>query len=291
MNDLPNQIVDGCSYLYADDTVISVKGQTGTEIENKLKLNLLHLHTWFNQNKLSINLDKSKVMLFGTSHQLQNIGTVSVTHGNCTLEVVSTFCYLGIVLDSRLTFSSHVQHIKSKTFSKIKLLGRVRHILDTNTASMLYKTLILPIFDYLDFVYFGISEKDKEILQRLQNCAFKVILRMDKLTSTTLTHMILEMDTLQERRMKHVATQMYRFTHKECPETCSNMFTPMSEYHGRHTRSAVNLSLAIPKTNLSLGQKNIRYFGVKIWEKIPMDIKMSRSLECFKKAMKTHNLT
>ena len=104
-------------------------------------------------------------MLFGTSHQLQNIGTVAVTQNNSTLEVENTFCYLGIVLDSRPTFSSHIQHIKSMTFSKIKLLGRVWHILDINTVSMLYKTLISPVFDYLDFVYFCISESDKEILQ------------------------------------------------------------------------------------------------------------------------------
>ncbi len=264
-----------------------MKGITREEIETKLNMNLLRLYTWFNQNKLSLNLDKSKVMLFGTSHQLQNIGTVNITHDNSTLEVVNTFCYLGIVLDSRLTFSSHVQHIKSKTFSKIKLLGRVHHILDTNTADMLYKTLILPIFDYLDFVYYCISEKDKEILQCLQNCAFRVILRMDRLTSTSLTHTTLEMDTLQERRTKHVATQMYRFVHKECPTSFSNMFTLMSDYHERQTRSGECLSLAIPRTNLSLGQKNIRYFGVKIWESIPTEIKMSKNLDCFKRTMKS----
>ena len=114
---------------------------------------------------------------------------------------------------------------------------------------------------------------------------------MDRLTSTTLTHTILEMDTLQERRAKHVATQMYKFTHKECPVTCSNMFTPMTEYHEKHTRSANTLSLAIPRTNLSLGQKNIRYFGVKILEKVPVSIRMSENLESFKKAMKLHKLS
>ncbi len=134
VNNLPNEIVDGSSYLYADDTAISVCGTTGTEIEAKLIINLQQLHSWFNMNKLSLNLEKSQVMLFSTSHQLQKLGTVAVSHGNNILEVVNTFCYLGIMLDSRLSFSAHDQHIKSKTFSVIKLLGRVQHILDVNTT-------------------------------------------------------------------------------------------------------------------------------------------------------------
>ena len=86
-----------------------------------------------------------------------------------------------------------------KTYAKIKLLGRVRHIIDQQTALIMYKSLILPVFDYCDFVYYSISSNDKEILQRLQNCALKTILRVDRLARTEYIHEALNMDTLEVR--------------------------------------------------------------------------------------------
>ena len=64
---------------------------------------------------------------------------------------------------------SHVKYLKSKLYAKIKLLGRVRTLLNRSTAMTIYKTLILPVLDYCDHVYFGISSQDREALQKLQN--------------------------------------------------------------------------------------------------------------------------
>lgn len=86
--------------------------------------------------------------------------------------------------------------LESKTYAKIKLLGRVCHILGQDPALTLYKTLILPIYDYCDYVYYSVNQTDKEFLQKLQNCAFRTILRVEWLTSTAYTHETLCMDTL-----------------------------------------------------------------------------------------------
>ena len=61
------------------------------------------------------------------------------------------------MLDCRLTFEEHANYMKSKTIGKIKLLGRIRHILDRETAIMLYKTLIILIYDYCDYLYYPLG--------------------------------------------------------------------------------------------------------------------------------------
>ena len=95
------------------------------------------------------------------------------------------------------------------------------------------------------------------------------------------------MDTLEERRNKHVAIQMYRFVNDLAPTYCSNMFTTVQERHDVNTRSSVNKSLVLLRMNLLLGQRNIRYFGVKVWETVPNETKSADSLENFKNAI--HN--
>ena len=62
-------------------------------------------------------------MVFGIAIQSQRIGPIAVKHGEYNLKVMDSFHYLDIALDSRLTFSEHVTYIKSRTYSKIKLLG------------------------------------------------------------------------------------------------------------------------------------------------------------------------
>ena len=108
-------------------------------------------------------------MIFDTSNQISNVGKLDLKYGGVYLEQVESFKYLGMVLDSRLIFAEHIDYLNSKTYARIRLLGRVRHILDQNTALTLYKTLILPVYDYCNFIYFGINCSDKETLQKLQN--------------------------------------------------------------------------------------------------------------------------
>ena len=189
------------------------------------------------------------------------------------------------------SFTEHVKYLRLKTYAKIILLGRLHHILDQGTALTLYKTLILPIYDYCDYeIYYSISSNDMEVLQNLQNCAFRTILRVERLTSTAYTHEILHMHTLAEHREKHVVIQMCRYVNNLPPEYCCNMFTTVQERHDVNTRSSANDDLVLPKMNLSLGQRNINFFGVKVWQKITMKIKCETTLENFKKPFSFNNL-
>ncbi len=90
-----------------------------------------------------LNLKKCKYMLFGTGNQLSEFGSLSVSY------------------DAQNPWTSPIIQIPwngpgLKTYAKIRLLGRVRHILDQGTALTLYKTLILPIYNYCDYVYYCI---------------------------------------------------------------------------------------------------------------------------------------
>ena len=78
---------------------------------------------------------------------------------------------------------------------------------------------------------------------------------------------------------------MFKFVNNLAPEYCCNMFTLVTSMHDRNTRSADDGSLAIPRINLMMGQRNIRYFGVKIWHNLDPQITSEGTLEGFKKAI------
>ena len=111
VNDLPTHIQDGFISLYAGDTAICISDSGLTHLQAKLNNQLLIVKGWYQRNKLSLNLDKTKVMIFGTTGSIHTMSYVNIDN----VERVNSFKYLGVKLDSHLNFYKHVAYIESKT--------------------------------------------------------------------------------------------------------------------------------------------------------------------------------
>ena len=171
------------------------------------------------------------------------------------------------------------------------MLGRISGVLDSNTAVTLYKTLILPIFDYCDYVYYMLNNRCRDMLQRLQNCALKNILQVNRRTPTAQIHTELEIPMLNVRRDVHVAEQMYKFVNKQGPPECCDMFTFVNETHQRNTRAASNLLLQVPKRRIKTTERGMRYFGPVTWNKVTLETRSSINLEAFKTQLRAEVYT
>ncbi len=66
VNDLPESLHDCHVSLYADDTAIDVTDKDPNELKLKLEAVMQQVSSWYQKNKLSVNLQKSKFMLMGT---------------------------------------------------------------------------------------------------------------------------------------------------------------------------------------------------------------------------------
>ena len=181
INELPKYIPPSCKInLYADDTAITVTASNRNDTEYLLNNMLSIVYAWFVMNKLSLNLKKTFYCIFGTSARCKSLQNIIINHAGVPLEYKYVAKYLGMKLDPELKFNAHADYIRSKTISKIELLGRIRNNINQSTATMLYKTLILPIFDYGDIIYDCLCQKDAVTLQRLQNMSLKTILKANK---------------------------------------------------------------------------------------------------------------
>ena len=78
------------------------------------------------------------------------------SHGQDT-EKVSSFCYLGFMLDEYLSWNEHVEIICNKVSKRLGLLSRIRPYLTQKAAKCVYYCLIQPIFNYTDTVWGGLS--------------------------------------------------------------------------------------------------------------------------------------
>ena len=159
-------------------------------------------------------------------------------------------------------------------------------MLDRDTLLSLYKTLILPILDYGDFVYHGISQQDSDTLQKLQNTACRAILRADMYSSIAGMHEELNVNMLYQRRCQHIVAQMFKFAHSLGPKSCQNLVVYMCDKHHVKTRAADNLLLYIPQTRLKVTDNDFAVLGPRLWNQLPENIRAIDTLNDFKREIK-----
>ena len=94
--------------------------------------------------------------------------------GEAPLEIVPSYRYLSFNLDSTLSFSNHIRTVSSMVAHKANLLAKIRKFLTDEVALKIYKSMILPYFDYGDVIYNQGNQDGLDKLQRLQNRCLKI---------------------------------------------------------------------------------------------------------------------
>ena len=97
---------------------------------------------------------------------------------------VPTFKYLGLILDSTLSYYHHISSVIRTVLHKMTLLAKMKKYLKKDVALLVYKTMILLYLDYADVIIHKSNNKDLDKLQQLQNRCLRICLGSDKRFST-----------------------------------------------------------------------------------------------------------
>ena len=79
-------------------------------------------------------------MLFGSRHKLKRTKCDKLQINDAKLEFVSQYKYLGVILDSNLAFTKHLNNVIRIVSHKINLLAKVRRYLDNRASLLICKT-------------------------------------------------------------------------------------------------------------------------------------------------------
>ena len=126
---------------------------------------------------------------------------------NDSIEYVENFKYLGLYIDEKLNFNKHLSILNSKVLKQRHLLSRCRRFLTTEQSIFLFKSLVLPIFDYVDIFYGSGNKEHLDHLQVLQNNCLRCCYKRNKLPGTTLAHTSNGLLFLEDRRTLHLSQQ------------------------------------------------------------------------------------
>ena len=232
INDLPNSCNILTPIIYADDTTLYAKlSSLGRTPSKTLNCELSQISKWLQINKLSLNIAKTKYMIFHKPKR--KLPKLTLNINGINIEQCSTFNFLGLTLNQNLTWNDHIRKISLKIARSIGQLKNLKHFLPSRILTTLYNSLILPHFQYSILIWGSQSKK----LLKLQKKAIRVITNSKYNAHTNPLFKKLNLLTLDKIYQHQVLNFFFKLKNHTLPPYFGSFPTTMNnEVHHYNTR-------------------------------------------------------
>ena len=136
--------------LFADDTTLGYSCLNLIDLQNILERETHKVIKWLAVNKLILNVAKTHSMLFTLK---RNQNKLAIKINNTYLEEKTVTSFLGVQIDNKLNWKSHITHICNKINKSIAILRFVRHYYPPNALRMIYMSLIYSHLNYCNLIW------------------------------------------------------------------------------------------------------------------------------------------
>jgi hypothetical protein len=160
--------------LYADDTTVIATSRKPALLVSYLESYLADLELWLRKWRIAINVSKCMAMLF-TRGQIQPPRPVAL-FGE-PIVWVDTARYLGLTLDKRLTWATHIDQVRKKASQRLGVLGPLLNRssgLSIRNGVLLYRQLIRPMMEYACPVWRSAARSHIRKLQVFQSKCLRI---------------------------------------------------------------------------------------------------------------------
>ena len=265
-------------YNYADDNTLSCIDNNINEIQRKLQLDCKTAMKWFESNNMKANADKFQLMFLNRHNPyLDKILQIDT----CEIKASPNITILGVEIDNKLNFESHINEICNKTSKQINALKRMKHFIDRPCKNIIYNSYISSNFNYCPIVWMFTGKMNVDKLEKTNKRALRYVINNDDAEYDDLCNEQKVLN-IHKRCIKTVAIQMYKIKQQKVPIYVQEMFSRRESHYDIRD----NDLFEIPHyKTVTYGKKSFRYFGAKLWANIPKEIKAKPSLTGFKDAL------
>jgi hypothetical protein len=113
--------------LFADDTNVFCSGDDLDTLQKNINEELYKLKLWFDWNKLSLNVSKTKFMFFG---RFRLNTQLKIEIDGVAIEQVHKIKFLGVTIDDKLSWKPHITHVKYKVARSLAVINKAKQVLD-----------------------------------------------------------------------------------------------------------------------------------------------------------------
>jgi hypothetical protein len=274
-------------HQYADDTQLrlALRADNADAGLSVLAACTMAVKNWYLVNGLMLNPDKSEAIIAGTSQQLYRMsGIKSLSVAGTTLPIADEIKTLGVILDSCMTFDSHVSAIARACSYQAQAILHILELLTQDLAEKLACSLILSRLDYCNAILCNAPAGARNKLQRVQNNAARIVMESRRSSDATPLLRQLHWLSLQQRVTYKLAVLTYKIRSSSTPQCLSIHLN--SRLRERTLRSSSAPLLPVPSIKTEFA-RSFRYAAPHTWNSLPVTVQIRSSLASFKTALKT----
>ncbi len=236
-----------------------------------------------NDYKQMINKEKTEVIAFGNKDEVLKVNAYLDSRGQTTKNQVRN---LGVILETDLSFSSHVKAVTKSAYYHLTNIARIRCFVSNHDLEKLVHAFITSRVDNCNGLLTGLPKKTIRQLQLIHNAAARILTRTRKSEHITPVLRSLPWLPVTFRIDSKVLLLVYKSLNGLGPKYIADMLT---EYKpNRPLRSLGSSQLEIPRVHTKQGESAFSYYAARSWNQLPEEIRCAKTLATFKSRLKTH---
>ena len=178
----------GCLRLFADDTALDMVNTDLKVLISNVKVKIQQLFKWCICNKLTINVDKTYLVLFHTVNKPVLDDFAEIVTTQMTIKRAIEMKYWGLIVDKKNNYNEHARSGCNSLLNYFGVFNHIKHKVNKKTAGQLYFAFVFSGIQYGIGINGNCSRRNVNKIQTMQKKLFKLLLQLDRLTLTNILH-------------------------------------------------------------------------------------------------------
>ena len=253
----------------------------GDDIRNCLGV----ISDWMNEHFLCLNQSKTKILVVAPPSVQAEIVISGVILENSCIRFVDSAKNLGVIIDSVLNFKEQIAKLVKSCFATIRKLSQVKIYLTQQHLQTLVSSLIFSQLDYCNALYYGLPAYTINKLQRVQNCAARLVWKNKIPFSSSLDGVYdsLHWLRIRFRILYKILLMVYKCLHQKAPPDVTAMIC--------YAQSERTVKLKETRVLSSYGDRAFSHVAPKLWNILPVVIRLEHDQIEFKTKLKSFLMT
>ena len=275
INDLPAAASKLKCIIFADDSNLLIKGNNLEELQTCLNSELEGISNFFKANGLKLNANKTKVICFRKKSLQVDYESTEIYLDGVKLKFEEEASFLGITIDSHLTWESHCNKVANKISRNSSTICRVKRMLPSSSLRLLYNSLIQPHIQYGLAAWGGCSNQNKKRITAIQKRITRTISKSHFKSHTEPRMKALGILNLEHLYEQQCLTLIHDVIYNNAPRPIKKLVdlqNDKNEYSLRHNKEKP-LDLKKPNPKTKVGLSSFSYKAPNYWNKLPNNIR------------------